>query len=297
MILVLGESLFDVFPHYKRFGGAPFNFAYHLRQFGYPVNFITRVGSDTVGKEILQILSQHGFDVSSVQIDPEHATGKAIVTLDGQGVASYVFPEDAAYDHLVLDPNCLKKEQPPELVYFGSLLQRSAFSRNQVQKFLAELPAKTCTFYDINLRKGCDQEIIVHNSIRHAQVLKVNSDELDWLSQGISPHENEQVRIEKLFQDFPMGLVVLTKGEQGSAIFTRQGEKTASCVHQVDVVDTVGAGDAFSAATAIGLLQNWDIATINTRAAAFSAAVCGLKGAIPTDPLFYSQRSFQHFHR
>ena len=131
MVLVLGESLFDVFPasNSRRFGGAPFNFACHLQRFGYPVTLVSRVGADSDGQEILDILGRYNFDLSFIQVDPLHATGQAIVSLDSQGVASYNFPENSAYDHLHLDDMPFPDAQPPELVYLGSLLQRSDAAR------------------------------------------------------------------------------------------------------------------------------------------------------------------------
>lgn len=300
MVLVLGESLFDVFPasNSRRFGGAPFNFACHLQRFGYPVTLVSRVGADSDGQEILDILGRYNFDLSFIQVDPLHATGQAIVSLDSQGVASYNFPENSAYDHLHLDDMPFPDAQPLELVYLGSLLQRSDAARAQVQRLLARLPRKTRIFYDVNLRAGCDRREIVEGTLRYAQVLKINDAELGWIGARFYPEASEQNCIAGLFDNFPaMRLIMVTRGEHGSHLFTRQGEEAHAPAHSITLADTVGAGDAFSAAAVIGLLKGWDIATINTRAAAFSAAICGIAGAIPADASFYWQQAFAHFRR
>ncbi len=298
MVLVLGESLFDVFPASRRFGGAPFNFACHLQHFGYPVALVSRVGADRDGEEILDILGRYNFDLSFIQIDPLHATGQAIVSLDSQGIASYTFPENSAYDHLHLDDMRFPDAQPPEFVYLGSLLQRSDGARAQVQRLLARLPLKTRVFYDVNLRAGCDRREIVEDTLRYAQVLKINDEEFDWIGARFCPGASEETRIARLFAHFPaIRLIMVTRGEHGSHIFTHRGEEARSTAHSPTLADTVGAGDAFSAAAVIGLLNGWDIAIINARAAAFSAAICGIAGAIPADASFYRQQAFAHFHR
>ncbi len=298
MVLVLGESLFDVFPASKRFGGAPFNFACHLQRFGYPVTLVSRVGADSDGEEILDILGRYDFDLSFIQVDPRHATGQAIVSLDRQGIATYTFPDNSAYDHLHLDDLRFPAEQPPQLVYLGSLLQRSDGARAQVQRLLARLPRETRVFYDVNLRASCDRREIVEGTLRYAQVLKINDEEFGWIGARFCPGASEETCIARLFARFPaMRLIMVTRGEHGSHIFTHQGEAVHSIAHSTTLADTVGAGDAFSAAAVIGLLNGWDIATINARAAAFAAAICGIQGAIPADASFYRQQAFAHFHR
>lgn len=297
MVLVLGESLFDVFPASKRFGGAPFNFACHLQRFGYPVTLVSRVGADSDGQEILDILGRYHFDLSHIQVDPLHATGKAIVSLDEQGVASYSFPQNSAYDHLHLDDLHVSEDQAPRLVYLGSLLQRSDRARAQVQGFLARLPKESQVFYDVNLRAGCYRREIIEETLRYAHVLKVNEEEFNWIGSLFYPDVEEQARSSRLFADFPgLRLIMITRGERGSHIFTHRGEEARSLGHKTTLVDTVGAGDAFSAAAVIGLLNGWDIAAINAHAAAFSAAICGIQGAIPTGASFYGAPAFAHLH-
>ena len=134
------------------------------------MTLVSRVGADSDGQEILDILGRYNFDLSFIQVDPLHATGQAIVSLDSQGVASYNFPENSAYDHLYLDNMPFPDAQPFELVYLGSLLQCSDAARAQVQRLLARLPRKIRIFYDVNLRAGCDRREIVEDKIGRAHV-------------------------------------------------------------------------------------------------------------------------------
>ena len=126
MILSIGEILVDIFPNYERIGGAPFNFAYHMKKFGFPTRFISRIGCDETGENINRFISESGFDKKDIQLDADHPTGRVQVQLNEKGIPDFEILKDVAYDHISFDTvinNC--KENPPEFVYFGSLIQRT----------------------------------------------------------------------------------------------------------------------------------------------------------------------------
>ena len=136
MVIVLGEILIDVFPDDRRIGGAPFNFAFHLKQMGVPVRFITRVGDDADGRQILARLRSAGFETADVQIDPHHPSGTVRVALDDDGVPRFTICEDVAYDHLDLTAAPTADRHAPRMIYFGSLVQRTDGGHRQVRGFL-----------------------------------------------------------------------------------------------------------------------------------------------------------------
>ena len=139
MNIVIGEILFDIFPGYRRLGGAPFNVAFHLKHFGLPVRFISRVGSDPEGEEIREFVARKGFKLDDLQVDSEHPTGKVQVALDDKGVPQFDIVADAAYDHL--EPDLTIFSATPDsidMIYYGTLIQRSDAGYRTVQQMLAQ---------------------------------------------------------------------------------------------------------------------------------------------------------------
>ena len=180
MILVVGEILFDVFEKEKQLGGAPFNFAYHLKNFGFPVRYISRIGNDTHGKEILNILEHHHFNIDDIQIDAKYDTGTVIVQLSSSGNPTFHINTDVAYDYI----NYLPKEHSTlidmaDFIYFGTLVQRSKQGFENIQRFMENRRPDTVCFYDINLRPDCYSEKVILTSLEHADILKLNTQELD----------------------------------------------------------------------------------------------------------------------
>ena len=156
MVLVIGEILFDVFPDYRRLGGAPFNFAYHLKNFGFNVRFISRIGMDDAGKEILHRLELAGFNLDDMQIDDVHPTGSVRVKLDKNGAPQFDIIPEVAYDYIAFKPeyhaNLINESR---IIYFGSLVQRTEAGCENLQAFISRNASTTLNFYDINLRHGC----------------------------------------------------------------------------------------------------------------------------------------------
>lgn len=287
MILVIGEILIDIFPDYQRIGGAPFNFAFHLKKLGFPVRLISRVGDDRLGDEILSMADANGLDATDIQIDSGHPTGTVRVTLDGQGVPRFNICQDVAYDYLDLSPEIVSDTKDAEMIYFGSLLQRTAQGHQEVCNFFDQTCKKAKRFCDINLRPPHVSRYILDLSLLHANLLKLNEEEADEIRQEYGGPVGRQDLLSWLIKNFDLDGVVMTCGEQGSVAVWPGGLVRHSAAKTVAVVDTVGAGDGFSAILAAGILRglSWD--TIVDVASRFAGDICGIPGAVPQDDAFY----------
>ena len=177
MIVVIGEILIDIFQDYQRIGGAPFNFAFHLKKLGFAVRFFTRVGNDRNGRRIIDMLKKNGFSEADIQIDSRYPTGTVRVDLDKQGVPHFDICENVAYDHLDINISDMLDAGGAEMIYFGSLLQRTDSGCRQVQRFLSRKTDSTLCFCDINMRPPHVNVHAVAESLQHADLLKVNEAE------------------------------------------------------------------------------------------------------------------------
>ncbi|MFO7861830.1 MAG: carbohydrate kinase [Desulfosalsimonas sp.] len=290
MILVIGEILVDIFPQYRRIGGAPFNFSYHLQQMGLPVCFISRIGQDNIGKEISDFLWQNRFDAGHIQSDPRHPTGKVMVHPQQGGSHSFEIITDTAYDHIELpDSPDFVNNQTPELIYFGTLVQRTPEMAARLKAFLDNRADSTKCFCDINLRPGCYSTETVLASIDRADILKINDAELIQIRAMFGRDaESEKDFIAWLMKTHDIEMVSLTMAERGSRLYTPGFCHETRVPDKGPVVDTVGAGDAYAAVVALGYLQNWSPEHILDQAAAFAARICQIQGAIPENRDFYS---------
>ena len=288
MILVIGEILFDLFPNYRRLGGAPFNFAYHLKNLGFNVRFISRIGMDDAGKEILHRLELARFDLNDIQLDEVHPTGSVKVRLNKSGEPRFDILSDVAYDYIeyVSDHHSSLTDQA-RLIYFGSLVQRSAAGCENLQAFISRNSPETLNFYDINLRPGCYNQAVIEKSLSKADILKLSTDELDQLMQMLPLETTNDAFVHRLMKTYSIHTVSLTKGERGSELFTKQSCFTAEPTETIGVVDSVGAGDAYAAMLVAGLLKKWQPEKILDRASMFASRICGIKGAIPDSESFY----------
>jgi fructokinase len=288
VILVIGEILFDVFPEYRRLGGAPFNFAYHLKNLGFAVRFISKIGTDDAGKEILDKLELANFDLDDIQIDEVHPTGHVNVRLDKSGSPQFDIISEVAYDYIeyLADPH-LNLIREARLIYFGTLVQRSEAGCKNLQAFISRSSPETLKFYDINLRAGCYNEAVIKKSLSNADILKLNTNELRCLRQMLSLKTNANDFVHRLMKSHSIRTVSLTKGELGSELYTHQGDFSAESTETIQVVDSVGAGDAYAAMLVAGLLKKWQPQKILERASSFAARICQIKGAIPDSASFY----------
>jgi fructokinase len=290
MILVLGEILFDMFPHHRRIGGAPFNFAFHLKKLGFPVRFVSRVGADELGREILSFLRQHNFDLNDIQIDPIHDTGTVKVTLSEKEHAFTIIP-DTAWAHIAFDERLLKLlQQPCELIYFGSLVQHSDTGFQLIQRVMNQKKTGTRVFCDINLRPDSYNQAVIKASLAAADVLKLNQDELEKISPETKTENHTAEKImDQLMRSHELELMILTLGSQGSQWVFHGKRYQCDIVAQTALVDTVGAGDAYAAISAAGWLNRLPIEKIMGLASDFAGYICTIKGALPEDERIYTE--------
>ncbi len=289
MILVIGEILFDLFADNKKLGGAPFNFAFHLKKLGLPVRFVSRVGKDALGREILYFLKQHQFDLSDIQLDPDHDTGTVKVTMFHEGHA-FNITRDTAWAHLDFDRRLSTLlQQSCDLLYFGSLIQYSEKGMDLIQTVMRQKLSGTTIFCDLNLRPGFYGPAVIKAALKASDILKLNQEE--WLEiSGMNACETlNRETMDPFMTAHDLELIVLTLGSFGSQWITR--EKSHSCppLSLKKVVDTVGAGDAYAAVSAAGWLKNLPIDTIMSLASEFAGHICGIKGALPEDERIYNE--------
>lgn len=289
MIVSIGEVLIDAFPDYSRVGGAPFNFAAHVRNLGHPVRFVSRVGTDADARTILKEMQRQNVPAREVQTDDEHRTGRVNVELDANGSPRFDILTGVAYDHI--DPDAvgpLDVPEPAQLVYFGTLAQRTPGGLDRIQRLLRKRPAEALGFLDINLRRNGYGQSSVEASLEQADVLKLNEEELEVLARMFSPKSGLDSFRSWLMERFGIRLMALTLGERGAELFARNGERlTARSVPVDRMKDTVGAGDAFAAVLAVGYLRGVPLRKVLSTAVSFSAAICGIEGALPADPAIY----------
>jgi fructokinase len=290
MILSIGEILFDVFPKYRRIGGAPFNFAYHAKGLGLPVRFVSRVGRDEPGAEILSVLSRAGFRNEDVQTDPERPTGTVQVELDSRGVPSFTILENVAYDRLAYDEQIGKiLEARPSLIYFGSLIQRTDRGFSTLHEILESRHSDALCLYDMNLRPGCARPHILERSLQTADILKLNDEELRTAGKMFDIPGEGADAARTLMTRFSLSMIALTRGDEGSELFVGENRFGAAAPRPAEIADTVGAGDAYAAVLAAGVLKRWPPEKILSAAGRFSSRICTIEGAIPDDFSFYSE--------
>ncbi len=262
---------------------APANVACHAAQLGADARMASAVGRDDLGTKALESLREKGVNTDCV-IPTDYPTGTVQVELDALGKASYEFAEGTAWDHLEWLPPLVMLAAQTEAVCFGTLGQRSELSRQTIRRFVESTPETALRVFDINLRPPFYTEVIIWDSLRIANALKLNDDELPILAKLCELSADDEVgRLRQLARKFDLHLVALTRGNRG-AVLCRGGEVSEFAGQPVKVVDTVGAGDAFTAALILGLLKNEKLQTINEQACKIAAYVCTQPGATPRIP-------------
>jgi fructokinase len=278
VILALGEVLWDLLPGGRQLGGAPANFAYHAAQLGADARIVSAVGDDELGREVLTRQRTLGLDTSLITVDPSHPTGTVTVSLEA-GQPTYTIHEGVAWDFIPTMPQTLEMAARADCVCYGTLAQRNDASRRTIQAVLGRARAGAVRVYDINLRQHYFDREVVDQSLRAATVLKINDEEFPRLMALLGGGSS-------LFDGYPaLTVVAQTRGGRGSELWTRDGESFEHLGFRANpLVDAVGAGDAFTAALAMGLLRGWPLARINDAANRLAAYVCTRAGATPEIP-------------
>ncbi len=295
VIVGLGEVLWDVFPDGARLGGAPANFACHaasLASSGDRVAVVSSVGDDDLGREAVDKLAAQGLDTSTIQVS-ERPTGRVLVSLDEEGKATYDFAADSAWDRLAWTTELQTLAEQSDAVCFGSLGQRSESSRKTIQRFVAAMQPQAIRVFDINVRPPFVERTTIAASLQLANVLKLNDDELDLLADMFAlGAASPQAKLRQLIDQFALQAAALTRGSGGSLLI--RGEEISD--HPgvpTEVIDTVGAGDSFTATLTRGLLRGCELDAVNQNAAEVAAFVCGQAGATPDLPAELRQKVAQ----
>ena len=278
----IGEVLWDVLPEGKKLGGAPANFAYHASQFGLESRVVSAVGPDSLGEEILSGLRRKGLGCMIATVP--YPTGTVQVELDGNGIPCYDIKQNVAWDNIPYTPELEVLAKHTGAVCFGSLAQRSPVSRETINRFMDAMPEGSLRIFDINLRQNFYTKDIICDSMHKCNILKINDEELEIVSVMLGlPGGTQQSRSEALLSMFGLKALILTCGAIGSHVFTSE-ETSYIATPKVEVADTVGAGDSFTAAFVSGLLKGLDIRQAHRLAVRTSAFVCTQEGAMPVLP-------------
>ena len=276
LVVGIGELLWDLFPRGRRLGGAPGNVAFHACRLGCRGAVVSRVGDDPLGREVLERLDAQGVDRQGVQVDPQLPTSTVQVALDPSGHPSYTIHENVAWDALAFSDPVPALIRGAEVVCFGTLASRNPVSRETVRRALRAAEGKALRLFDVNLRLDHHSPALIREYLAQCEVLKLNEDELAPVAAACGlPPDPEALRAR-----WGLRVLALTLGGRGSALFTADGRLDAPG-RPVIVRDTVGAGDAFTAALAAGLAKGDALDLTLRRAAALSAFVCSQDGSTP----------------
>ncbi|MDG6773977.1 carbohydrate kinase [Thiomicrorhabdus sp. ZW0627] len=283
-ILVFGEVLFDCFQNGERvLGGAPFNVAWHLQALGDNPKLISRIGDDELGRMILMAMRRWEMDVTHVQVDPKHPTGKVEVTMI-HNEPNYRITPNCAYDFISAERMFSLPRRG--ILYHGTLGLRNEVSRKAFSHLLQCCP-ELSVFLDVNLRSPWWKKEEVYHWLEKARWVKLNEHEIQQLELG---HDDTEEAMEKLKMQFGLEQVILTLGEKGAMVLGHDGEFHYVVPTKADhFVDAVGAGDAFTAVYIHGLLSGWGISESLQSAQKFASQVIGLRGATTNDSDFYRE--------
>jgi fructokinase len=291
VVVGFGEALFDVFPYGKILGGAPLNFAIHADQLLRPLGgagfALSRVGEDPSGREIREQLENRGMSTRHVQIDPEHPTGSVQVSFRGSEPV-YDILRGVAWDHIEWDPEVSFLARNCSGVCFGTLAQRTAETRESLQRFL-DTAAHALRLFDVNLRQAYYSADLLDRSCRQATVVKLNEHELSVVAEALQlsfmPRDADRC-VGDLMERYRLQAAALTRGPIGTVLYTREGrfESRVPFFPAEPNADSVGAGDACSAGLAVGFILGWEGERIVALANAIGAYTAACAGATPKLP-------------
>lgn len=282
-VVGIGELLWDLLPGGRQLGGAPANFACHAHALGADAGVVSRVGRDADGDALLRRIRELGLPADGIEVDPDAPTGTVSVDVSDDGQPRYTIHEGVAWDRIAGSEAGRALAASADALCFGSLCQRSEPSRSGVQGLVASARPGALRVFDINLRQHFHGRAVVEASLALADVLKVNDGELPVLASMFGLRGDAPEQMARLAAEFGLRAVALTRGARGSLLWSA-GHWSDHPGVAVRVVDTVGAGDAFTAAMTLGLLKGWDPDRVNRLANAVAAHVASCAGATPPLP-------------
>lgn len=285
IVIGIGELLWDRLPGGKKIGGAPANFVHHVEQFGIPACAVSALGDDADGKELREIMQTLGLNAETATVG--YPTGAVDVTFNAEGVPTYNIIENVAWDHIPFTERLAMLAKRTSAVCFGTLAQRSVESRETIRRFLDATPDDALRIFDINLRQQFYSKEIVYGSLSRCNVLKVSDEEFPAVRGmlGLSADDfREDCR--EFIRRYDLRMLILTCGAKGSYVFAAEmAEPSFVAAPKVDVADTVGAGDSFTATFMAALLKGASIEEAHRLASEVSAYVCTCSGAMPRLPI------------
>ena len=286
--IVVGMALWDVLPEGKKIGGAPANFAYHVSQFGLPSCVVSAIGDDALGKEIIENFTSKGLDQLIAEVP--YPTGTVQVEIDKTGIPLYDIKENVAWDNIPYTEHLDALAKRTKAVCFGSLAQRNVVSRETINHFLDTMPKDddSLIVFDVNLRQGFYNKEILCKSMQNCNILKINDEELITVSRMFGyPGIDLQDKCWILLGKYNLKMLILTCGINGSYVCT-PGNVSFQPTPKVEVADTIGAGDSFTAAFIASILKRKSVTEAHSIAVKTSAYVCTQKGAMPILPPEYT---------
>jgi len=282
-IVSFGEILWDLLPTGRTLGGAPFNFVYRTDCLGERGIMISRLGRDELGREAFEKVRGLGMEIMCIQWDETHPTGTVRITFDEANNPDFVITPDVAYDYIEVTPELLEIAAAADCIYFGTLAQRTAQSREACRKIL-DAAGGSVKLLDINLRKGCYRTETLAESLGEADVLKLNEDEAGKLAETFGlPRADLEATVANLIEKYPLDCCVVTLGSRGAYAASSDGQRAYVPGYQVSVVDPLGAGDAFAAGFIHKYLRGASLAECCEYGNAMGAVVAAQEGA--TAPL------------
>ena len=306
IVVGMGEALWDCLPEGRKLGGAPANFAYHVSQMGLEGYVVSAVGSDLLGREILDLFTAKGLSYNMPLV--AYPTGTVQVELDCNGIPQYDIKENVAWDNIPFTPALAALANETTAVCWGSLAQRNDVSRITINRFVDIMPKTegVLKVFDINLRQGFYTADIIEDSLKRCNVLKINDEELVTVCRLFGAVEQEKEsegekaeieipnevfgsldfkeRCKAIIKKYSLKMLILTCGVNGSYVFTADGDILFQETPKIKVADTVGAGDSFTATFVSSLLKGLSIREAHQLAVKVSAYVCTQQGAMPVLP-------------
>ena len=280
-ILSIGEVLWDMLPSGRKVGGAPANFAFHCLQFGADVRLLSRVGNDDLGRELIEFYRSLDLSTEFVETDSTAPTGTVEVELSAAGQPKYTIRENVAWDKIEATDAAIRFAQTADAVCFGSLAARSGAALRTIQVLVSNTKPSALRVLDLNLRDPFVAPNVIRTMLSLANILKLNDDELARIAAmfGVSGSTAKQ-HADWFINEYGLTMLLLTCGSHGSRIFY-EGKEHFCESRKIEVVDTVGAGDAFTAVVVVGLLSDWSMEKIHERASEVASFVCTQSGATP----------------
>lgn len=281
-VIGIGEALWDSFPDRERLGGAPANFVFHAAQLGARARLVSRIGADPAGARLRAQLRKHRLSLRDVQRDVRYPTGAVVIRLQ-RGMPNYTIASPAAWDHLAWTAELAALAARADAVCFGTLAQRHRAARSTLQRFVRQCTGARIKLFDINLRAGHCGRPAIEFGLASATALKLNEAELRQVARLFRWRQGGRSAIMRLFRRYPLDLIAVTRGSRGCELHTRS-QVVRAPAPKITCRDTVGAGDAFSAALTIGLLRSRPLPEIAAWANRIAAHVASRHGAMVPVP-------------